>query len=142
MRFVLFLHVAAAIVLIGPPTMAAMASPRFVRQGTEGVPVLRFLNRTTRRYGFASIAVWALGAALVGLDKHASWHDFWISASMTLFVVYLVLLYWLVERGQRKALRHIERGESPEAFANRIASGAGMSALVWFAILLLMVYKP
>ena len=142
MRFVLFLHVAAAIVLIGPPTLAAMTSPRFVRQGAEGVAVLRWLHRTTRRYGLLSILVFALGAALVGIDKHASFGDVWVSASITLSLVYLGLLFGFVVHNQRRALQEIEHGESAEARARTIASGAGASALVWLVILLLMVYKP
>jgi uncharacterized membrane protein len=139
--FVTFLHVAAAIVLIGPLVVVTMASPRAIRSGDAGLAVLRWLHRTTRVYGLLSIVVFLLGLWLVPVAK-VGWGEFWLSSSMTLYVVALALLFGLVERDQRTAIRHLEAGESSDVKAGRIAGVAGAVSLIWVVIVLLMVWRP
>ena len=98
-RLVLAVHIAFVIFTIGPVTAAIMSTPRAIRTGNAGL--LRYLVRTTRIFGAAS-----LGILVFGIILGQSQHDLgkaWLTASLTLFVVALVLLV-LVMRDQRRAL--------------------------------------
>jgi hypothetical protein len=138
--FVLFLHIAAAILTIGPVVVAMMAFARQVAAGDVGV--LRFLNRVTRLYGAASVVVFLLGLWLVTLDDDSSFRDFWVSSSMTLYVVAIGLLFGLVERDQRRAIERIDAGEPASIRGRRIAGVGGAVSLIWLVIVLLMVWQP
>ena len=111
-RLIIWLHVAFVIFTIGPVTIAILASPRYIR--TRNVAVLRYLLRTTRIFGTASLGVLAFGiAAAQSLHKLNS---AWITTAMTLFVVSLVLLV-LIMRDQRRAVVALETASEHEALA-------------------------
>jgi Predicted integral membrane protein (DUF2269) len=99
-RLVLWLHIAFAIFTIGPIALAISSTPRCIRR--RDVPVLRYLSRITMIFTAASLLVLVFGVVLGQID-HAFSHP-WLSVSMTLFVVALVLLI-LVARDQRRAIR-------------------------------------
>lgn len=142
MTFLLGLHIAAAVFLIGPLTFATSVTPRVVREGVAGLPTLRFLRRTTRIYGVASLLVFALGLGLVRRRGGVGFNQFWLAASMTLFVVALGLVFAVVVRDQGKAVSLLEAGEPAAVHAGRIAAASGAAALMWVAIVFLMVYRP
>jgi hypothetical protein len=98
-KAVLWLHIAAVVFTIGPGTAAIMSTPRYIRNRN---PVLvGYLFRTTRIYTFGSLLVLVFGLILTGMThKFAQW---WISVSLTLFVVAFVLLM-LILRDQRRAI--------------------------------------
>ncbi|GAB3986755.1 hypothetical protein GCM10029978_103070 [Actinoallomurus acanthiterrae] len=97
----LTLHIGFAIFTLGPLTAATMATPRYIRRGEPGI--VRYLNRVTRIYGLATLGIFLFGALLA----HGQFSKVWLSASMTLFIVALVLLV-IVERDQRKAVHKLE----------------------------------
>src|SRR5262249_1755236 len=102
-RLVLWLHVAFVIFTIGPVTIAIMSSPRAIR--TRNIGVLRYLSLMTRAFGAAS-----LGVLIFGIVLGQSLHDLskaWLTVSITLFVVALVLLV-LIMRDQRRAITALE----------------------------------
>jgi hypothetical protein len=99
-RLVLWLHIAFAIFTIGPIALAISSTPRYIRR--RDVPVLRYLSRITMIFTAASLLVLVFGVVLGQID-HAFSRP-WLSVSMTLFVVALVLLI-LVARDQRRAIR-------------------------------------
>src|SRR6266436_2726691 len=102
-RLWIWLHVAFVIFTIGPVTIAILSSPRYIR--TRNVAVLRYMLRTTRIFGTASLGVLAFGiAAAQTLHKLSA---AWITTAMTLFVVSLVLLV-LIMRDQRRAVAKLE----------------------------------
>lgn len=140
MTFVLFLHIVAAVFIIGPLTVAAAASPRAIESGAEGLSLLRWLNRTTRFYGFASVLVFLLGLALVRGDY--SFSETWLTISMTLFIVALALLFLLVERDQRRAISRLEQDKEATIKAGRITGVTAFVGGLWLVILLLMVFQP
>lgn len=111
-RLMLWFHVAFVIFTIGPVTIAVMSTPRYIR--TRNVAVLRYLLRLTRIFGVASLGVLAfgigLGQALSELSKG------WLTVSMTLFVVSLVLLV-LIMRDQRRAITALETAATDEALS-------------------------
>jgi len=113
-RLMLWLHIGFVIFTIGPVTIATMSTPRYIR--ARNVGVLRYLSRMTRVFGVAS-----LGVLLFGIIAGQTQHDMakaWITASMTLFVVALVLLV-LIMRDQHRAIAALEAaapaGTAPEA---------------------------
>src|SRR5258708_22564363 len=109
-RLVIWLHVVFVIFTIGPVTIAILSSPRYIR--TRNVAVLRYMLRTTRIFGIASLGVLAFGiTAAQALHKlNASW----ITTAMTLFVVSLVLLV-LIMRDQRRAAVALETASRTQA---------------------------
>jgi nucleoid-associated protein YgaU len=98
-RLVLWLHVAFVIFTIGPVTVAIMSSPRAIR--TRNAVLLQHLLVMTRIFGTASLGVLVFGIILGQQQKELS--KAWLTVSMTLFVVALVLLV-LIMRDQRRAL--------------------------------------
>jgi hypothetical protein len=106
-RLVLWLHILFVIFTIGPVTLAIMSSPRAIR--TRNVVVLRYLMLMTRIFGIASLGVLifgiVLGQELKDLGKA------WLTVSMTLFVVALVLLV-LIMRDQRRAVAALVLADS------------------------------
>jgi hypothetical protein len=121
-RLLVWFHIAFVIFAIGPVTIATMSTPRYIR--ARNVGVLRYLSRMTRIFGAAS-----LGVLLFGIIAGQSLHDMtktWVTASMTLFVVALVLLL-LIMRDQHKAIVAVESslaaaGEAPAVAAPAVAA--------------------
>jgi len=99
-RLVLWLHIAFAIFTIGPVALAISSTPRYIRR--RDIPVLRYLSRITLIFTAASLLVLVFGIVL-GNIVHAFSRP-WLTVSMTLFVVAIVLLVLLI-RDQRKAIR-------------------------------------
>ncbi len=107
---ILWLHVTAAVFTIGPGTAAIMSTPRYIRK--RNAVVVGYLFRTTRIYSFAALLTLIFGLILTGMThKFSQW---WISASLTLFVVAFVLLM-IILRDQRRALRALDAGEGAAA---------------------------
>ena len=122
-RLVLWLHIGFAIFTIGPITVAIMATPRYIRQ--RNLVVLKYLYRTTRLYSVISLGVLIAGLILAQLKKDLA--KPWLTASMTLFVVTLVLLV-LILRDQHRAIAALEDAEADaeEAAAARAAAAASV----------------
>jgi hypothetical protein len=96
---VLWLHLAAAIFTIGPGTAAIMSTPRYIRR--QNTLLVGYLYRTTRIYSIAALLTLIFGAVLAGMTHTFS--QWWISVSLTLFIVAFVLLM-LILRDQRTAV--------------------------------------
>jgi len=168
-RLMIWLHVAFVIFTIGPVTIATLSSPRYIR--TRNVAVLRYMLRTTRIFGFASLGVLAFGIA-AGQALHELSAP-WITTAMTLFVVSFVLLLLAVvaleTASESEALatansapsgdgRDGKKGpdDAPDVQAlpaaahaphaasverGRIASLAGIATLIWLVILVIMIWN-
>ena len=122
-RFVLWLHIGFAIFTIGPVTVAIMSTPRYIRQ--RNLVILRYLYRVTRLFAILSLGVLIAGLILARLK-----HDFskpWLTVSMTLFVVSLVLLV-LILRDQHRAMAALEDAEATAAEAAVSPEAAGQPA--------------
>ena len=142
------IHVGFAIFTLGPLTAATMSTPRYIRAGNA--VVLRYLALTTRIYGLGTLGVLLFGLFL----SKGKFDQFWLAASITLFIVALVMLL-VLERDQRKVLSALEaviseqtdkgtkRAETTldtEAEQSRIAAFSGIVALIWVVILILMLW--
>ena len=115
-RLVLWLHVAFVIFTIGPVTVAIMSSPRAIR--TRNAIVLQHLLVMTRIFGTASLGVLVFGIILGQQQRELS--KAWLTVSMTLFVVALVLLV-LIMRDQRRALAALKLADRQEVPASQPA---------------------
>jgi hypothetical protein len=121
-RAILWLHIAVVIFTIGPVTAAIMATPRYIRK--RNAVVVGYLYRVTRIYTLASLLILVFGLILADLL-----HDFskpWLSISLTLYVVAVVLLV-LIMRDQRRAaaaLEAIPAGAAAGAAATPVAADA------------------
>ena len=161
-RLLLILHIGFAIFTLGPLTAATMSTPRYIRK--RNAVVVRYLHRTTQIYGIGTLGIFLFGMALAKGDLA----KVWLSVSMTLFIVALVLLL-IVERDQRKAVHLLEaagREKAPssrpagdedeekpghrkaddgadiaQVERGRIAAISGVVAVIWLAILVLMVWN-
>jgi hypothetical protein len=109
-RLVLWLHIGFAIFALGPVTVAILSTPRYIRARNQ--TVVGYLLRTTRIYSVLSLGVLVFGLVLAQLKKEFS-HP-WLTVSITLFVVALVLLV-LIMRDQRKAVAALELAAAAEA---------------------------
>lgn len=109
---ILALHIAAAIFALGPGTAAIMSTPRYIRKGNAAV--VGYLYRTTRIYAIGSVLVLVFGLILAQIQHEFS--KWWISVSITLYVVAAVLLV-LILRDQRKALAALGSAASSPAAA-------------------------
>ncbi|MFC5181958.1 hypothetical protein [Actinomadura harenae] len=116
-RLLLILHIGFAIFTLGPLTAATMSTPRYIRK--RDITIVRYLNRTTAIYAFGSLGVFLFGLFLA----EGKFAKFWLSASMTLFIVALLLLF-IVERDQRKALRLLEAAAGTPAGAEAASAAA------------------
>jgi hypothetical protein len=135
-KLLLWCHIAAVMFLLGPLTIAAASSPRFIRTGD--VAVLRYLNRTTRFFGIGSLLVLLFGLGIA----HKNISKPWLSVSMTLFVVGLGMLVFIVEPDQRKAIRNIEESKPADVFRGRIVAMSSIAGILWLVVLALMVWRP
>src|SRR6516165_5252228 len=98
-RLWIWLHVAFVIFTIGPVTIAILSTPRYIR--TRNVAVLRYLLRTTRIFGVASLGILAFGiVAAQSLHKLGS---SWLLTGVTLFVMSVELVV-LIMRAQRRGV--------------------------------------
>jgi hypothetical protein len=109
-RLILWLHVAFAIFTVGPVTLAIMSTPRYIR--ARNLIVVRYLYRITRIFVLVSLGVLIFGIVLA--EELGLLAKPWLTVSMTLFVVALVLLVILI-RDQRKAISALEAAMAAEA---------------------------
>jgi hypothetical protein len=111
-RLTVWVHVAFVIFTIGPVTIGIMSTPRYIR--TRNVAVLRYLLRMTRIFAAASLGVLAFG--IVAAQELRDLSKAWVTTSMTLFVVSLLLLV-LIMRDQRRAIVALEAAAEHEAIS-------------------------
>ncbi|MFC7339873.1 hypothetical protein [Saccharopolyspora griseoalba] len=139
--FLLSVHVLAAILAIGPVSIAASTFPPAARAagspGTSGA--VRVLHRITRVYAVIGILVpvfgLATGASLGVLG------DAWLIVSVVLTAAAAGILVGLVLPGQRAALA--ELGEaSVQSISRRLAMHTGVFNLLWAVVVVLMIYRP
>ncbi|WP_049557236.1 DUF2269 family protein [Nonomuraea sp. SBT364] len=135
----LWLHIGFAIFTIGPITAATHAAPRAIR--TKNVPVVRTIQRMTRIYSVGSLGVLVFGIVLGVVMGGGLLGEWYMTASMTLFLVAVVLLV-IVDRDLRGAVQALESEEADDdakVQIGRIAAISGLLTVIWLVILFLMV---
>ncbi|MDR6593918.1 hypothetical protein ACFFSW_06170 [Saccharothrix longispora] len=146
-KLLLSLHVLAAIVAIGPVTVAASMFPAATRRAlTTGedrdVAVLRTLNRICRVYAALGIAV-----PLFGLFTASSLDvlgDAWLITSIALTAVAAGVLVLAVLPRQQAVLDGF--GREPVAvdvkWPARLAMHTGLFNVLWAVVTVLMIVRP
>ncbi|WP_419994607.1 hypothetical protein [Streptomyces boninensis] len=139
-KFLLSVHVLAAILAIGPIAVAASMFPRYVKTAAgpdvaEGVVTARLLHRICRGYTVVGIAVPVFGIA-TGAQMGVL-TDAWLLASIVLTTAAAVLLVVAILPRQEQLM------ESPGAAgAARLAMVTGMFNLLWAIVTVLMIVRP
>jgi hypothetical protein len=143
-KLLLTLHVLAAIVAVGPVTVAASMFPAAARRAGEeesAVATLRLLHRICRFYSAVGAVVPAFGfatAAAMGVLGSG-----WLIASITLTAVAAGLLIAFVLPRQDEILGQLDGGQAVERSGTvRLAMFTGLFNLLWATVTVLMIVRP
>jgi hypothetical protein len=137
------IHIAAAILFIGPMSIASSMFPGYVpaepgvaSRHPRSSQVAVVLHRVSRIYGVLSLIVPAAGIALaIAFGKFT---EPWLIIAMVLTAVAGVLFATRIVPAQASAL------ESPptRGFVSRLGALTGVFNLLWVAVLVLMILRP
>ncbi|MEU2733393.1 hypothetical protein [Streptomyces griseoviridis] len=140
----LILHVLAAILAIGPVTVAASMFPPAARRalsGADGVGTVRLLHRICRVYSGMGVAVPVLGiatAAAMGVLGSG-----WLIASLVLTAAAAGVLIAFVLPRQDELLEQVGSGRAVErAHTVQLAMTTGVFNLLWATVTVLMIVRP
>jgi uncharacterized membrane protein len=143
----LSIHVLAAIVFIGPVTVAASMFPPRARATLDAGgpdPVLETLHRITRVYAVAGVAVPVFGIATGSAMGVLG--ETWLVVSMVLTAVAAVILAGAVLPGQAAVLTaatgDAQTRASVRPVARRLSMVTGVFALTWAVVVVLMIARP
>jgi hypothetical protein len=158
-ELLLSLHVLAAIVTIGPVTVAASLFPRYARAAagppgggagpTDGAAgsatgggdaaVAAAMHRITRLYAVVGVSVPVLGLA-TGASLGVL-GDPWLGISIVLTAVAAGILALLVIPGQERLMVALWDAHDTDA-SKRLAMQTGVFNLLWAAVVVLMIVRP
>ncbi|MDX3005183.1 hypothetical protein PWY87_26135 [Kribbella solani] len=146
--FFLTVHILAAILCVGPVTIAAGMFPPIARRvltsDSPDVGGLRILHRISRVYAWASLAVPVFGFALAGSKQMTG--ERWLIVSIVLTVAAALVLGFLVVPAQASVLAVADG--APELRnevlpkAKMLSMTTGIFSLLWLVVLVLMVVRP
>ncbi|MBC7267991.1 MULTISPECIES: hypothetical protein [Streptomyces] len=141
-KFLLAVHVIAAIVAIGPVTVAASMFPPAARRAldapddVQAAGTVRLLHRICRVYAAVGIAVPVFGfgtASAMGVMG-----DAWLIVSIALTTLAALVLVVLVLPRQEVFVE----GGGTRATTARLAMFTGMFNLLWATVTVLMIVRP
>ncbi|MEV7191100.1 hypothetical protein AB0N81_04715 [Streptomyces sp. NPDC093510] len=151
-KFLLSVHVLAAILAVGSITVAASMFPRYALRalGGDGEPVddrapgiAALLHRVCRAYAVAGLAVPVFGiatAAQLGVLA-----DAWLIASLLLTTIAAALLALVILPGQRGLLDRADPSapaDGARRAAARLAMLTGIFNVLWATVTVLMIVRP
>ncbi|MET9644976.1 hypothetical protein ACFZB6_07040 [Streptomyces syringium] len=148
-KLLLSIHVLAAIIAIGPVTVAASMFPAVTRRasavsassgdrGAASVP--QALHRICRVYAVVGVVVPVFGFATAN-SLHVL-GDPWLIVSIVLTLIAAVILAALVLPGQSAALAALDKGAGTSAAPRRLAMYTGVFNLLWAVVTVLMIVRP
>lgn len=133
-KLLLSLHVLAAIIAIGPVTVAASMFPAVARRGDTAA--LRLLHRICVVYATIGVAVPVFGLATA--SSLGVLGDAWLLTSIGLTVVAAALLGLVILPRQKDLL---DAG-APGRRAARLGMLTGVFNLLWATVVVLMIVRP
>ena len=149
-KLLLSLHVLAAIVFVGPVTVAVSLFPRFAREAAEAgrqTSALALLHRISRAYAVLGLSVPVLGIALAG--RLGVLGDAWVVVSLVLTLVAALVLAVVILPNQIRLMAALAVPEPRglpvavrTAVAARLGMASGVFSLLWAVVVVLMVVRP
>jgi uncharacterized membrane protein len=145
-KIILALHLIAAVAAIGPLIHAATTAVRGIR--TQNASDVTSSSRMVKIYAVASIIVVALGFGLMSMTPPYSdapagqIGQLWIWLSLVLWAVGVALSLAVVAPALDRAVKQIAVGPPSSSLRARVAGVGGVIALIFVAIIVLMVYTP
>lgn len=145
-KLFLSLHVLAAVVAIGPVTVAASMFPPALRRahgdpdGPEARTTLRMLHRICRVYAAVGIAVPLFGFATA--SSLGVLGSGWLIASIVLTAAAAAILALLILPTQEEALTAARPSGAAARVPGRLAMLTGVFNLLWAAVTILMIIRP
>ncbi|MGW6199481.1 DUF2269 family protein [Kribbella sp. NPDC055110] len=147
-KFFLTVHVLAAILCVGPVTIAAGMFPPIARKlltaETPATGGLDVLHRITRVYAWAGLAVPVFGFAVAGGMQVMD--EAWLIISIVLTLAAALVLAFLVVPGQTAVLAAADASAEARSEvlpkAKLLSMTSGIFSLLWVVVLVLMVVKP
>ncbi|MCZ4119725.1 DUF2269 family protein [Streptomyces sp. H39-S7] len=147
-KFLLAVHVLAAIVAIGPVTVAASMLPVAARRAQAASPdasslaTVRLLHRICRVYAVIALTVPVFGFATA--SSLGVLGDTWLIVSIVLTAVAAAVLALLVLPRQDALLAQLDAGSPPveRSTTVRLAMLTGVFNLLWAAVTVLMIIRP
>jgi hypothetical protein len=147
-KLLLSLHVLAAVLAIGPVTVAASMFPQSLRRAHrdpgdhEALTTLRMLHRICRVYAAIGIAVPVFGFATA--SSLGVLGSGWLITSILLTAAAAATLALLILPVQDSALAAAQApGSSPGTrSASRLAMLTGIFNLLWATVTVLMITRP
>lgn len=149
----IFLHVAAAIILLGPVVVATSMFPSEADKsrigGEEATGRASVLHRITKTYGMLSALVPLLGGVVMAFDWDLYRSNYWLHTAIILSVIAWAILFFMVIPQQRKMMGSLgaldpadadpaDKTGNFEKSKAQAAAGAGIFNLMWFLTLILM----
>ncbi|RAY14802.1 hypothetical protein DPM19_13810 [Actinomadura craniellae] len=146
-KLLLSLHVLAAVLFIGPVTVAASMFPARARAALAAdadrpaaVASVRMLYRITRVYAIMGLTVPALG--FFTAQSMGVLGDPWLLVSIALTAVAVGVLLLVVLPRQEGVLEALDGTGPDPATLSRLAMFTGMYSLLWTVVVVLMVVRP
>ncbi|MYV70767.1 hypothetical protein GT043_33495 [Streptomyces sp. SID2131] len=147
-KFLLSLHVLAALVAVGPVTVATSMFPATLRRAlgdpadADARTTLRILHRICRVYAGVGVAVPLTGFFTAG--SLGVLGDAWLIASILLTAAAAGVLALLVLPAQDDALTGTAGPTTPPTPSNpsRLAVHTGVFNLLWATVTVLMIVRP
>ncbi|MFF5442757.1 hypothetical protein [Streptomyces achromogenes] len=141
-KFLLAVHVIAAILAIGPVAVAASMFPPAARRalaagpGTDALATPHLLHRICRVYAVVGVVVPVFGFATA--SEMGVLGSPWLIVSIALTALAALVLAALVLPAQSALLE----GSAASGRAARLAMATGVFNLLWAAVTVLMIVRP
>ncbi|WAL68551.1 DUF2269 family protein [Amycolatopsis cynarae] len=153
-KALLAIHVLAAIITIGPMTVAASMFPAATRsalaapRADRDLATLRVLHRICRVYAVIGIVVPVFGLATAG-SLHVLGNA-WLITSIVLTVLAAAVLVLVIQPQQDRILAGLGASSADAGSVGSVDSGlparlaiyTGMFNLLWVAVTVLMIVRP
>jgi uncharacterized membrane protein len=144
LKLLLAAHLVFAVFAIGPLVHAATTAGRGIRRGDAAATAAS--SRMLRIYSYVSVLVVLAGGGLMSQKRNGhklgDIGDTWIWLSILLWVVAVGLVLGVIVPTLDKATKGIEAQSSVVTLTGRVAAVGGVVALIFLAIIVLMVYRP
>jgi hypothetical protein len=144
LKFLLAVHLVLAVFAVGPLVHAATTAVRGVRSGDSAATAAA--SRMLRIYASVSVLVVIAGFGLMSQKwrgrKLAEFGDTWIWLSVLLWLAAVVLVFAVLVPTLDRATRDLAAGATVAPLTGRVAATGGIVAVIFLAVIVLMVYKP